>query len=483
MDDGTTRANPWQAVREAMVTHVLHGLQLVYDDFNVSLERWLNDMVRHPIAENWRDEVVTFVDETERKGLRILPYSIRVIEALIESRIAGTGQFARYGPARRAPAKTVLLAQPAAGATPQADTQPSELDGQSVPAGHPSTTTGHQNFSVGAQQLFDQKVASAKQHFAVLEQLLKVAGEKIDAAKPGEEVDLGYEAEMVNKHLFLYNEDLALACNVWLRFNLSSDGIARLTELVSPMSLGLPMFASPAQAERAREQRIAVTRRLNEKNASMDAWVTGIAAAETAATAVGIVAGAGVLVVAAKKGGAWAVVKTVAAGAAAIAADRAADAGLRAAGASEQAIGGVRLAAAVITLILLHKVAKSNSTPRAAQKLPGTAIVPKSPVELGKWGEARLAHDLGNQGFKPKTGYNTSLGKRFIDRLVNGTAHEAKAGIDAGLTSTIRTQVLKDAELIATNKVRRVVWHFYQGANQELLDFLAQNGIEYVVHR
>jgi len=141
------------------------------------------------------------------------------------------------------------------------------------------------------------------------------------------------------------------------------------------------------------------------------------------------------------------------------------------------------LAAAVITLILLHKVAKNVPAPNAPKNAPGTAIVPKSAVELGNWGEARLAHDLGNQGFKPKTAYRTSLGKRFVDRLVDGVEHEAKAGVDVGLTSQTRTQALKDAELIATNKVRGVVWHFYQGAKQELLDFLTQHGIKYVVHQ
>ena len=94
----------------------------------------------------------------------------------------------------------------------------------------------------------------------MLDQLLKAVGEKIDAAKPGEEVDLDYEAEMIQKHLFLYNEDLLVAGDVWLRFNLSSDGIARMTELINPMSLGLPMYSSPAQAERARQQRSAILR-------------------------------------------------------------------------------------------------------------------------------------------------------------------------------------------------------------------------------
>jgi hypothetical protein len=123
---------------------------------------------------------------------------------------------------------------------------------------------------------------------------------------------------------------------------------------------------------------------------------------------------------------------------------------------------------------------------RAAQlpvgRAPGTALVPKAPYELGKWAEARLAHDLGYQGVKPYSAFRTSLGKRFLDRLVNGVAHEAKGGVNVGLNSTTRLQALKDAELIAKGKIKGAVWHFYQGAQQELLDFLRQLGIQYLVH-
>ena len=55
-------------------------LHLIYNDFNVSLEAWLNEILNHPIAENWRDEVTRFVEQTERSGLDILPDSVRTIE-------------------------------------------------------------------------------------------------------------------------------------------------------------------------------------------------------------------------------------------------------------------------------------------------------------------------------------------------------------------------------------------------------------------
>jgi hypothetical protein len=140
----------------------------------------------------------------------------------------------------------------------------------------------------------------------------------------------------------------------------------------------------------------------------------------------------------------------------------------------------VRDTAVKETAVVAEKVVVEEGAKAVAAR--STAIVPRNPVGLGKWGEARLAQDLGFSGVKPSTAFKTRLGNRYVDRLVNGIAHEAKAGINVGLTPFIRTQVLKDADLIATGKVRGVVWHFYQGVKQELLDFLKDNGIQYVVH-
>ncbi len=74
------------------------------------------------------------------------------------------------------------------------------------------------------------------------------------------------------------------------------------------------------------------------------------------------------------------------------------------------------------------------------------------------------------------------MGNRYIDRLVNGIGYEAKAGVDVGLTSSIRLQVLKDAELVATGQLRGAEWYFFQGAQDDLLAFLKQSGIKYVVY-
>jgi len=95
----------------------------------------------------------------------------------------------------------------------------------------------------------------------------------------------------------------------------------------------------------------------------------------------------------------------------------------------------------------------------------------------------RLAQVLGGAGFKPTKAFMTSLGSRYVDRFVESVAHEVKAGLNVKLTSAIRKQVLKDAELLRVNPaITEVYWHFFQGADQKLLSFLNQNNIKYVLH-
>lgn len=111
-----------------------------------------------------------------------------------------------------------------------------------------------------------------------------------------------------------------------------------------------------------------------------------------------------------------------------------------------------------------------------------SALVPKAASSLGRWGETRLAQVLGGAGEKPGKAMATSLGNRFVDRMFDGIAHEAKAGLNVELTSTIRKQILKDAELIGVGQIKGARWHFFQGAKQETLNFLTQNGIQYSLY-
>jgi RHS repeat-associated protein len=110
------------------------------------------------------------------------------------------------------------------------------------------------------------------------------------------------------------------------------------------------------------------------------------------------------------------------------------------------------------------------------------ALVPKGAVPLGKWGETRLAQVLGGAGYKPNLPFMTSAGPRYIDRLVNGIAHEVKGGLNVSLTRDIERQILKDFELIQSGQIRGAHWHFFQGAQRDVLEFLNKLGIPYTVY-
>jgi hypothetical protein len=112
----------------------------------------------------------------------------------------------------------------------------------------------------------------------------------------------------------------------------------------------------------------------------------------------------------------------------------------------------------------------------------GTALVPRSSVGLGAWGEARLAQVLGGAGTVPTGYFRTTLGRRLPDRLVDGVAHEAKAGLNVLLTPTIRRQILADADLIKVGRISGAHWHFFQGADESVLLFLQRHGIPYTLY-
>lgn len=110
--------------------------------------------------------------------------------------------------------------------------------------------------------------------------------------------------------------------------------------------------------------------------------------------------------------------------------------------------------------------------------------------ERGKTGEEALkfAHPGESQKYF-QTYVNGVKGGRYVDQYSQRVAYEAKVGYTC-LSNRIKTQVLKDAYLLADNQVKGVVWEFYRseitgrvGATQSLLDYLTAHGIEYIIHK
>ena len=93
--------NPWTEVCEFIVSETLRGLQELYDEWNVTLQQWLDDMLSGPIPDDWHARLDQFVAETEEFGLEIEPDSIRTLEELIASHAEGgdkmRGRGARAG--------------------------------------------------------------------------------------------------------------------------------------------------------------------------------------------------------------------------------------------------------------------------------------------------------------------------------------------------------------------------------------------------
>ena len=75
-----------------------------------------------------------------------------------------------------------------------------------------------------------------------------------------------------------------------------------------------------------------------------------------------------------------------------------------------------------------------------------------------------------------------------IDQFVNGVANESKVEYTT-LTSSVKNQIAKYAELIANGSIKGPVCHFFRspitgkiGASKPLLQELQKHNIKYILH-
>jgi hypothetical protein len=64
----------------------------------------------------------------------------------------------------------------------------------------------------------------------------------------------------------------------------------------------------------------------------------------------------------------------------------------------------------------------------------------------------------------------------------SGISHESTAGLNVKLTSNIEKQIAKDSYLINAGRIKGAEWHFWRGAQPELIQALQKAGIKAVVH-
>ncbi|MFB0537484.1 MAG: RHS repeat-associated core domain-containing protein [Anaerolineae bacterium] len=112
------------------------------------------------------------------------------------------------------------------------------------------------------------------------------------------------------------------------------------------------------------------------------------------------------------------------------------------------------------------------------------ALRPSGIGWTGRIGE-RMLRRLGGES---KIYFRTSQGGRYVDQLVDRIAHESKVGYTT-LTPTIQRQIAKDAELIATGRIKGAVWHFFTspvtgqgGPSAPLAQALRNAGIQIIIY-
>jgi hypothetical protein len=129
-----------------------------------------------------------------------------------------------------------------------------------------------------------------------------------------------------------------------------------------------------------------------------------------------------------------------------------------------------------------------GATGRVASMLPvGAArfsVAARGIGATGRVGEAALKA-LGGES---QVAFRTSLGRRAVDQLVRGVAHESKVGY-ASLTKSVARQIAKDVELIGSREIQGATWHFFRssvtgriGPSAPLRQALEEAGMRIVIH-
>lgn len=339
-------------VRE--VVRIFHRLvEEKLTPFAVALEEFVNRLLSQTLPADWRDRLAAHLAEWDAKGYRVEAVGLRRLENWIEgwARLRGllpTGTSSL-------PVVTKTIAAPIGVPSSAMPTAPKR------PAG-----------------TFEQQLASAHGHLEEIGRLLEACGQRLDAAKIGEAVDVEGDVDAVEDRIWRYNDAIESALDAWLRDNLPGDALMRVYALPTPGKFALPHFVDGSQLERYRRQAAQIGQRLGKSDVLLGRIATGMQVLEMAGTVAGIALGGGMLLTAAKKGGAWAVVKTLAVAGGTALAEQGIERALRAAGVSEQSLHGVRLAAAVVTFILLRRRKAGIPEARALPERPRGNIISPS---------------------------------------------------------------------------------------------------------
>ncbi|MGD9723218.1 MAG: hypothetical protein AB7O59_17935 [Pirellulales bacterium] len=294
----------WDYVLSRVFENLIRLIERRIRPFLDTLESWISELLSRRLPRQWREQLHAYLDSWEPEGFSIKAEHRPVLENFIERWATSRG----------------LLP------LPPHEEQPVERWPTSTQTSFRRTATpapGRPTQKGLSERFFNDKLIAAEDQLQEIIQSLESLAQKLDAAQLGEEVEVQAEVEAAEAAIWCYNDALESARDAWLRDDLDSDAMMRLYSMSSPASFGLPLFIDEQQAQRASDQELRINERMRQRNLTLDRIVLGMQIVEGAGTAAGLLLGGGVVLAAYKKGGKWAVAKTVAAVGAAVVADEA----------------------------------------------------------------------------------------------------------------------------------------------------------------
>jgi len=429
-----------EANRRALLADLKQLIEEALQPFADDLREFLERVRGGQFGRDWRGAWDNFVETQADAGFNIEADSVTRLVRLMES-------WERQMPDARASGPTTIAVQSGHHAAPVGTTAPpmialrsavESLETARAPEPlattfvHGKTTAPHPK---NGKQFFDSKLDVAQACLDAMKEALEALGQKLDASKIDELVDIDSEVDAVEELIWRYNDSIESARGIWLRENLSADDNTRLLQMSTPASFGLPLFLDESQADRSRSQLLQISQRLGVNDRKRDYFYYMASGADLAGTGAGLLLGGGTIAKAAKTGGRWAVIKTVAVAAGASAVDYGAESGLRWAGASETSIRGARLAALVIGAILRRRRA-------------GTPPSPNSPGSTGR-GSTRVESEVIGAEFA------TTKKRPFILTPIEGTPDKNRSPAHTFLQITVAKKCKQRAYISESSGTRR----------------------------
>ena len=392
----------------AFLNDVFRRVREWLDPFETALDAFAAELFSARLPANWRERWRHFVAQQAAAGFVIQPESAQQFEDWL----AAWAKFCGLLPVAEPQVRSAI--QVAAGGERLAAIRPP------VPPPAPRAIRRVSRAISSRRLEFVRHMTRARQYLDEIPRVLEALGNKLDAARADEHVDVEAEVDQIDYLIWHYNDSLESAGEAWLRENGSGDDIRRLYEMPTPARFFLPASTDEAQEQRCLTQGLRISERLGQHDVVMNRVVFGMKVAEGAGTAAGIALGGGIVVAAYKKAGAWGVTKAVAVMGAGMVADQAAEAGLRAVGASEETIKGVRLAAAVVTFIIAKRKSGAVGGVRSANSTLLTAGERRVARYGHLWQKANVEKAIARPAGPNATSWRTATGKTIFENPATG---------------------------------------------------------------